>query len=243
MIIYLITNLVNGKLYVGQTIRSIEERWKNHTDDIVVDRAIKKYGVKNFKIEQILSCSSQKELDFWENFLIKLLDTKNPNIGYNIKDGGASGAHSEETKKLISESSRLMWKDPNKKAEISRSISKKLKEVHPKGMLGKSHRDNTKQLMSRRRKEFYKNPETEKTRGAVAEKARNQIYKQIEILGCGIRKGLHNKHPMSEETRDLIRVRVSNSKWITNEIESKRIASHQEIPVGWRSGRKRHESN
>ena len=53
--IYKITNLVNGKSYVGQTIRTIEERWKQHIkdskgnkDDFYLHRAIRKYGKENF---------------------------------------------------------------------------------------------------------------------------------------------------------------------------------------------------
>ena len=59
--IYCITNLINGKKYIGQTVRSIQDRFKDHShqayrpenDSRPICRAIRKYGIENFSIEQI----------------------------------------------------------------------------------------------------------------------------------------------------------------------------------------------
>ena len=65
--IYKVTNTVNGKLYIGQTSRTIEVRWREHIQDafgrnnkgfFALHRAIKKYGKDAFKIEQIEECDS-----------------------------------------------------------------------------------------------------------------------------------------------------------------------------------------
>lgn len=59
--IYKITNLINGKIYIGQTTCSIEDRWKEHlhsakksvSENRPLYRAINKYGKENFSIEKI----------------------------------------------------------------------------------------------------------------------------------------------------------------------------------------------
>lgn len=66
MIVYKITNLVNGKVYVGQTIRSLEDKWKQHltlrNGCPKLIAAIKSYGVENFKIELIEKANKGKLL-------------------------------------------------------------------------------------------------------------------------------------------------------------------------------------
>lgn len=66
MTVYLITNLINGKKYVGQTIQSIKRRWDFHVCGasrcIALNSAIKKYGKENFKIESIYEAHSLEEL-------------------------------------------------------------------------------------------------------------------------------------------------------------------------------------
>ena len=62
MYIYKITNKINKKIYIGQTTRSIEERWKGHckpsmTARSLISRAIQKYGKENFIIEHVVTCS------------------------------------------------------------------------------------------------------------------------------------------------------------------------------------------
>lgn len=63
--IYKITNKINGKVYIGKTLNSIQKRWREHLIDSKKRRcekrplysAINKYGEENFEIEQIEECS------------------------------------------------------------------------------------------------------------------------------------------------------------------------------------------
>ena len=91
MIIYKITNLLNGKVYVGQTIRTLEERWKDHcvpsNKCLALARAIEKYGRENFIIEQVDSANSFEELNKKEGDWIVQMNSLSPN-GYNLKTGG-----------------------------------------------------------------------------------------------------------------------------------------------------------
>ena len=98
--IYLITNIINDKKYVGKTVQSDPYvRWKQHiqyakSDRITklssvhtmpIIRALKKYGVKNFKFEVILKCD-EKDINLREEECIKKYDSYYN--GYNCTFGG-----------------------------------------------------------------------------------------------------------------------------------------------------------
>ena len=88
MFIYKITDETNGRIYVGQTTRSIEVRFEEHTKaDSYIGDAIRKHGRENFKIEILEVCQSLEELNEREQFWITELQSKPPN-GYNLTDGG-----------------------------------------------------------------------------------------------------------------------------------------------------------
>lgn len=98
MIIYKIKNKVNGKLYIGQTSKTIKIRFDRHIKSAnkKVNRhlydAMNFYGYSNFSIEEIESSSkwTNKEFDEREKYWIKLLNTMSPN-GYNMTEGGGGG--------------------------------------------------------------------------------------------------------------------------------------------------------
>ena len=90
MIVYLATNKINGKQYVGQTVRSLEERWRDHCrsrDENYFHRAIRKYGKENFALEILDTANTEIELDEKEIFWINKLNTLFPG-GYNLRVGG-----------------------------------------------------------------------------------------------------------------------------------------------------------
>lgn len=111
--IYVHTNLLNGKSYVGQTTRGTAGRWREHVrhsrSPKIADfrypfsRAIRKYGPAAFE-SQILSVASTKEaLDNLERLWIILLQTRE--TGYNLGGGGEGNLglrHTAATKAKIS---------------------------------------------------------------------------------------------------------------------------------------------
>lgn len=99
MIVYKTTNLVNGKIYIGQTIR---ENTGYLGSGYYLRRAVKKYGKSNFKREVLARCSSQEELDEMEKFYIKEFDSTNRDVGYNIALGGTGSVLAAGYKHLIS---------------------------------------------------------------------------------------------------------------------------------------------
>lgn len=95
--IYKITNLVNGKVYVGQST-NIPTRWRRHraevnnpNNDYPLYRAMRKYGLENFSFEIIEECSKEL-LDSRERYWIKTLDSYYN--GYNQTSGGQAGGAS-----------------------------------------------------------------------------------------------------------------------------------------------------
>ena len=72
MIVYKIENLINGKIYVGQTKQKIEKRIEQHkySKNSLIGKAIQKYGLENFHYEIIEVCNSDEELNEREIFWI-----------------------------------------------------------------------------------------------------------------------------------------------------------------------------
>lgn len=105
MIIYKIVNKINGMLYIGQTTRSLKERWRSHLKEKrqgrLIGKAIQKYGKDNFSIAEIDRYDNLDDLNNAEEYYIDFLNTLSPN-GYNLLTGGKNGRHTEETKAKLS---------------------------------------------------------------------------------------------------------------------------------------------
>lgn len=83
--IYMITNKLTGKSYIGQSV-NIEKRFKQHCLNSIsmIDKAIQLNGFHNFNFEVIKEIEDNKELGYWEDYYIKKYNTMFPN-GYNFK--------------------------------------------------------------------------------------------------------------------------------------------------------------
>nr|DAF80786.1 MAG TPA: intron associated endonuclease [Bacteriophage sp.] len=100
--VYMHTNKIDGKKYVGQTCQKTNERWKNgkgYENSTYFYNAILKYGWDNFEHEIIASNLTKEEADNFEALLIDKLDLMNRNKGYNLMSGGSGGRPSKEVLK------------------------------------------------------------------------------------------------------------------------------------------------
>lgn len=136
-VIYKATNKINGKIYIGQTTRSLRRRkqghiqdTKNNRDNSIFHRAIKKYGKNVFSWEIIENCDSKDELDEMEFHYIKQYDSYDN--GYNLTLGGegSPGAiRSEDVRRKISNStkgSKAYWYGKHHSVVTKKKLSEKL---------------------------------------------------------------------------------------------------------------------
>lgn len=124
-IVYKITNLVDGKIYIGQTTRTAKIRFNEHaTRKTPIGYAIRKYGKENFKVEDIEKCSTFEMLNERERYWIAFFECMIPK-GYNLTSGGDRVSElvlSEDLRKKRSESAKKMWaeRSPEERSEMAR---------------------------------------------------------------------------------------------------------------------------
>lgn len=171
MIVYLIKNLVTGKCYVGQTRRTLAQRFYAHKRVVgkanackALSDAMKAHGTANFTIELLRTCASQAEMDAWEVKLIAELGTFAPG-GYNLTRGGGGKSgykHSPESVEKMAASHRGKPLTAEHKAKVSASLKGN------KYALGSKHSDETKQAISRQFKGIKRPPFSPEHRAAIA---------------------------------------------------------------------------
>lgn len=137
-VIYKLTNNVNGHIYIGQTVTSIDRRWWYHVRDSksakpwTICKAIKKYGPENFTRELVANASTRDELDSLE---IKYIRELKPE--YNMNRGGrGSGSPTQEVRDKISLASKNRVFTDEHRANIS------------KGLLGREVKQETRDKLS-----------------------------------------------------------------------------------------------
>ena len=176
MIVYLATNLINKKQYVGYTSKSLSDRIKVHFAKAksktqkhyfyLFPIAIRKYGCDNFEFTILKTCKNSKEAQQYEKHYIQKLNTIAPN-GYNLTEGGNGGVPSNKTKEKISKSVKKYW-DNNKEKHPWYDVDPKTKKawvkkawetknengyIHP---TGHTHSINSKLSMSETKNEKNK---------------------------------------------------------------------------------------
>jgi group I intron endonuclease len=166
MIIYKITNKINGMVYIGMTKRPLKIRWKAHLNlansnkNFKLHQAIKKFGKENFDIIEIAGSNSIEELDVLERHFISLYACKYPN-GYNMTVGGKGSSgivFTDKQRKQISE--RLKNRPPVSnetrlklsKASKGRVMPKEIVELVRIKRLGQKRTNEQKSLISNNRK-------------------------------------------------------------------------------------------
>jgi group I intron endonuclease len=136
--IYLVTNKINGKQYVGQTITKHSRHGHGHA----LRDAYKKYGHSMFIYEHLTQGNlTENQLDCFEKFWIDVFDTLAPN-GYNLEGGGKRGKyvyHAPSLGKKASEETRAKM-SASQKARVNSF------ETHPN--TGKRHSEETKAKMA-----------------------------------------------------------------------------------------------
>ena len=181
--IYLIENIINHKIYIGQTMQSLRRRLQRHIWDAAnskeanskLHRAIVKYGNDKFIISKLYDCKTEEELNKLERWFILFFMSTLDSVGYNIQNGGKGfGKFTDISKRKMSISAsginnhnfgkRL---SPETRAKIS------LSKIGNKNMLGKSVSNETRrkigEAQSGAKNHMWGKHHSEETRKKISE--------------------------------------------------------------------------
>jgi group I intron endonuclease len=180
MIIYLTTNLSNGKIYIGQYVGKRKDYLGS---GVALRSTINKYGKEYFCRMTLCECETQKELDEMEGFYISLFQSNNRRIGYNILPGtanGFAGGHPTSIKEVREKISISLKKTYNENPEKCKEHSERVKIYfsnienrlfgEKNGMFGKQHSREWKLRMSEVLKIFHEQNPIYKEKLSIASK-------------------------------------------------------------------------
>lgn len=180
--IYVVTNNLNGKQYVGQTVVAANKVGHGY----MVTAAYKKYGKQNFSYEVVKSeIPDRSTLNYLERFWIKAFDSRTPN-GYNIEHGGSD-------KDKVSDETRELKRQQNLGKKHSSETKAKMSAAHRNKTEEQKAEYKAKLSASRTGRKF-----SSETRAKLSAKARGRIVS--EETKAKIRAARANQ-VISEETK------------------------------------------
>lgn len=240
-IVYKITNLEDGKVYVGQTVQRLRRRLNQHKNAeaksiSAIDGAIKKYGWENFKAEVLEECPREM-LNEREKFWIEKLNCLSPN-GYNLTSGGDGGyIRSEETLEKMRLANEGKTLSDETKAKISEANQG---ENNP--FYGKTHSEETRAKISAVHKGKTILPETRAKMSEAHKNPSPETRAKLSAARTGEKNPFYDKHHTPETKAKMSVTRkgrqsVFLGKKHTEESKAKMSESHKgQVP--WNKGLK-----
>lgn len=259
--IYMTTNLVNGKKYIGQKASPVFVKSYKGSGTLIC-KAFKKYGLENFETKVLEWCSNQEELDKSERRFIEQYDAVNSEDFYNLASGGSFG-NARKGSKMSEEG----------KAKIAKATAG---ENNP--MYGKHHTKESCEMMAKHHADFkgenspsykricinngnkvkYVNSEelsdylskgwrlgiTEEMSKKKSEESKGRHHsketrEKLSFANKGEKNGMFGKK-MSEETKKLFSKQRTGRKWINNGTDNKFVKPEDiemYLQQGWMLGR------
>lgn len=127
----------SGKIYIGQTVKAIQERWghhvwrANHGGSYSIHAAIRKYGAENFVVIKIDTAPSKKMADVLERKLIARYRSNEREFGYNLTAGGDGCPVTEEVKERMRLSKQFISPETRRKISVALKGNKnRLGNIH-----------------------------------------------------------------------------------------------------------------
>ncbi len=257
-LIYKHTCIITNESYIGQTIKTMEERLKGHIyasengSNFHFPRAINKYGIENFTSEiledniNVQSSLETKETlaDQKEKYWIKHFNTFLGN-GYNMTEGGDSPPNrtgqkdSEFTKNKKSENNARYWEGKTHSKETKQKISEAKK--------GKTHSEETRQKMSKSRLGVTKSEEHKRKIGE-AHKGKiisDEHKKKLSEANKGKKRTRESKmrqsenmkgHTVSDETKR--KISEANKGHTVSDETKRKISEANKGRIPWNKGNK-----
>lgn len=185
--VYLITNIVNGKQYVGVTCRGYQARFKEHINEslnfssTILHNAIRKYGPESFKVELLEDSVPDSDIEHREQYYIKKYNTfYTSGHGYNMTEGGGGMVGYKHT-----DVSRSKISDSLKGHVFSEERNQKIQAA----MLGREYKPEWRRALSESRKgrftgtdnPFYGKHHSEDTKSTISDANSKFAILQIDI--------------------------------------------------------------
>lgn len=235
--IYKTTCLVNNKIYIGKHEGSENDIYIGSGE--LFQRAVRKYGKKNFKREILRRCETLHELRIWEYVYIKKYHSQDLKIGYNIVDGDVNTTEYNPAK-------RPEVKYKIKIASIGRKLSNETRKKISDGNKGKKRSLETRSKISKNSVGFRGKKHTDESRKKMSDALRGRVFSEEhrKKLSESL-KGVNNWSRGKKRIEHSIKMSGMNNPmfgsrfmWITNGTENKRFKGEEsEIPNGWRKGK------
>ena len=234
--IYLITNKINNKKYIGQRTADFDQDSSYLGSGTLIKKAVQKYGTENFEKEMLEECKSKEELDEKEKFWISKFNAVENEEFYNLANGANGSAkgskRSEETRRRLSESQIGKTISDEQKKQISKTVSSQMWVNN-----GQIETKATKETLD----EFLNNgfvlgrlkftEETRKNMG-LAQKGRITSENTKELLRQA-NKGKNNGFYGKKHTEESKRIMSERAKNRTVSDETKRLLTSQRLGRRW----------
>lgn len=189
--IYVITNMVNVKKYIGQTTIGFKKRYNNdlykNTSNIHLKNAIFKYGIGNFEIiEEFDSANSIEKLNELEKYWIQYFGGINSGKLYNFSSGGLNCVYSDNHKAILSK--KATGRKFSEETKIKMSISQKEKN----SKMTAEERSNAyghnkgKEISKEVRKKIIEAKLNAKNKDEIVKKISEKIKKKVICLNTGV---------------------------------------------------------
>jgi len=194
--IYITTNLINGKKYIG--LKTFDKRWKYYLGSgIIFKKSLSLYGKENFKRNILTIAFSKEELDKLEIEFIKKYNAVENDNYYNLQYGGHNGKHSKESKIKISKNHYNVngQNNPMYGKKQSLNTKQKISQANTGKLLGEKSPLYGKKLSDERKKQigaFHKGK-------IISEETKRKMSESTK----GENSPWYGKHP-SEETKRKI---------------------------------------
>jgi group I intron endonuclease len=219
-----------GKVYIGQTTRTLKERKKGHKIQALngdkrsaFQVAILEHGFSAFQWDEIDHAESKEALDAKEKHWIEYYDSMNPEKGYNNQSGGINCKASPETRRKMSKKKKgenhpLYGKHHSEETKRKQSEARKGK---PSWNKGKAFSPKVRHNMSEAARGKYvgeKNPRAKITE-ATARQIKIDLQSGMSICDIAVNYGISEysvKHIKNGETWACIQIPLDHSRSVVN---------------------------
>lgn len=178
--LYVTTNLINGKKYIGQTTST---RKGYLGSGKVITAAIKKYGKENFVREDLYE-DEWEFIDLLEHEYIQKCGAVESTLYYNQKPGGHTSTHSDKTRQIMSEKAKLRSESPENRKKRSERMTGPGNHFYKK-----THSDASKEKIKQARSLQIITPESNIKRSATMTGRKKEI---TTCPHCGLIGGKGN---------------------------------------------------